>query len=141
MRLWRVVHQGRPDPWRPRRCAHRWNTERVQVTYAARCPALAVAEALAYVRHVDELGGYLLHEAEYEGSTETSERVPEGPQWPHDPVVQAKGDAWVEAGRAGALLVPTILLPTGTNVMLSQDHPDFDRLRPVRTHVLDAYVR
>lgn len=142
MRLWRVVLEGQDEPWRPPRYAHRWNTGRVAVTYAATTAALAVSEVLVYVRHVDELEGRLLMEAEYGGTTERLNPLPKGwNQWPHDRSVQQAGDAWVERASAGALEVPTVLLPEGSNVMLNQDHTDFRDLKGIAEHPLSRFQR
>lgn len=142
MKLWRIALHDEADAWQPRRHAHRWNTRNVAVTYAATAPALAVSEVLVYVRHVDELEDRVLLEAEYGGTLDRLDPLPKGwNQWPHDRKVQEAGDTWVERGTAGALEVPTVLLPEGTNVMLSQDHKDFRTLKPVARHPLSRFQR
>ncbi len=106
--------------------AHRWTSERSLVTYASLEPGTAVTEILTYARDVDQLANRYLVGGEYTGSVMELEDLPKGwNAWPHNPKVQATGDAWYRSRTAGALIVPSAILPA-KNVILNRDHPDFE---------------
>ncbi len=142
MRIWRTVHRDHAeDPFHAPRLSHRWTSPKSHVTYAALDSALAVLEKVAMVRRADQLEPYLLIEAEYTGSVEEAKSLPAGwDAFPHPKETQTVGDAWFAAGRTGALVVPSALVPA-RNIVLNREHGDFSRLTVKGRHRLKGMAR
>lgn len=141
MKVWRIVREKNlTDPWRPPEMNHRWNTDRHRVTYAALDPGTAVTEQLVYIKEVRQFGDRYLVEGEYSGTVEEAIDLPNGwDAWPHIPAVQTYGDDWLTGATAGALILPSALLPT-RNIMINQRHPDFS-ITEIEVHTLSGLTR
>ncbi len=142
MKVWRtILEKHRDAPFQTPRATHRWTTTASRATYATLEPALAVVEKMALVRTVDQLSAYVLVEAEYAGTMESVSKLPNGwNAFPHNAAAQAIGDAWYAKGATGALLVPCALIPD-QNIILNQDHHDFESITIVKVHSLTAMNR
>ena len=116
------------------------DTARHRVTYAALDPGTSVTEAFVYLKQVSQFGDRVLAEGEFRGAVEDATDLPAGWEaWPHQPHVQAYGDAWLERGRSPALRVPSALIPA-SNVLLNQAHADF-HVETVAVHRLRGLTR
>lgn len=113
----------------------RWNSPGVRAAYASDNAALAVLEVLVHLDVTATLSTYSLVEASLPNESidelDTS-RLPD--DWSTSPVparVQMLGDAWMSAGQALALRVPSTLVPGASNLLINPAHPDIDRFQVV----------
>lgn len=135
MTVWRLVRRpfarGAQSAYSGEGAARRggrWNSRGVHVTYASTSRALAVVELLVHVdwSHVPTdlifIGAALPPD-----SIERLDRLPE--RWnasPPLPTLGEVGDAFVQTGRALALLVPSAIVAGEHNVLLNPLHPSFN---------------
>ncbi len=106
----------------------RWNSRGVHVTYASTSRALAVVELLVHVDWSDVPSDLVFIGATLpRGGVERLDKVPE--RWnasPPLPTSAEVGDAFVQRGRALALLVPSAVVAGEHNVLLNPLHPRFN---------------
>lgn len=107
----------------------RWNSIGTPVLYCASSIALATLETVHYLR----AGGlpfnrYLVRvdipDALWR-ARQTLDPLPGG--WdaiPAGATARAAGDAWIASNSAALLLVPSVLVPDGSNVLVNPRHPD-----------------
>ena len=114
----------------------RWNSPGRPVVYASTTLSLAALEYLIHVDAADAPSDLVALTVELPDEVDV-ERVeaaglPAG--WEQAPEPQACkdiGDAWLVAGRALALRVPSAPIPEEENVLLDVRHPDAQRVRIV----------
>jgi len=102
------------------------------VIYAGESFAIAVLEKLVH------LPIRRLPRNEVFGSIEIPDALAEAidavavPGWDADDMAASRafGDAWYDAARSCALLVPSVVTRIDRNVLINQTHPDFRRLAP-----------
>jgi RES domain-containing protein len=107
----------------------RWHSRGRRLVYTARSESLAKLEALAHFRP-SLAPALVLVEAEIpDGQIAVVASLPPG--WnavPETDVSRAIGDAWLAAGAALALEVPSVHSTTETNVLVNPAHPAFARV-------------
>ena len=54
---------------------------------------------------------------------------------------QKRGDAWLEQNRTALLLVPCVIVPETTNVLINPRHPESARIKIKRIHEQSADTR
>lgn len=112
----------------------RWNSPGVRVVYTTSSIALTVLEVLAYRKTKRPLEPRHLYRVTLQESQVRWVQPDELPKdwntYPHPESTQQLGDAWVQAGEALGLAVPSVLAPPEVNVMLNCLHPDFRWLQP-----------
>lgn len=110
----------------------RWNSPGTRVAYASSNSALAVLEVLVHMTSGSALSGYSLIHASIPDARAEELPVADWPRnWSASPVppdVQSVGDAWIRAGRALALSVPSALVAGSYNVLINPAHPAFVEL-------------
>jgi RES domain-containing protein len=114
----------------------RWNAPGRPVVYTAGTLALA---ALEYLVHVDPdaVPGDLVAltiDVPDDAPLEALDAAALPGDWARaseHPACRERGEAWLRAGRALALRVPSALVPEETNVLLNPGHPDAGRVRVV----------
>lgn len=137
-----------PDAWRLCRAAYRaldgegarlwggrWNSPGRPVVYAAGTLALAALEYLAHVDPEDVPDDLVaLGIALPDGAPVrvlTVDDLPDGWRAPGAAACLAIGDAWLAAGDALALRVPSALVPEEVNLLLDPKHPAMGAVRVV----------
>ncbi len=118
-----------------RRAGGRWNPRGAAVVYAGDHPALAVAEYLVHVRDPEDLPDALVFLRIVVPDDVAVAAVPRAdleradPEWrpAGSPASRAAGAAWLAAGAAAVLRVPSAVVPLAENVLLNPAHPDAAR--------------
>jgi RES domain-containing protein len=109
----------------------RWNGPGTPIVYVAGSQALAALEMLAHLDSAEVLLKYVMIEVRFDESlvTEIGAELPR--DWATDPppvALAAIGDQWAASGRSAVLRVPSALVPSENNYLLSTRHPDFPRI-------------
>lgn len=111
----------------------RWNSPGARVVYTSQSAALAALEILVHLGRGSALATYVLIECTFDESLVSRldrTRLPEN--WrshPAPPELQLIGDEWIKSGRSAVLEVPSAVIETDSNYLLSPQHPDFSRIR------------
>ena len=99
------------------------------VVYASDTLALAVFEVAVHLPSYRALWGRVAFRVEVPDALIEAVGEPDlPPDWRSTPPsrsTQALGDAWVGDARSVALLLPSVLLPHHTNLVLNPAHPDW----------------
>ena len=113
----------------------RWNSPSRAVIYACETQTGAMLEKLVHTN-----GRMPRHQVcvvfEAPDSLKTASLDPKDiPGWAAADMVASRraGDAWLEKAATAALLVPSAVFDVERNVLLNPEHPDFRRMRVVRT--------
>ena len=133
---WRVVSRKYAasafDGEGARRLGARFNSPGTAVVYASDTLALAVLEVAVHLPSYRALRGRVAFRVEV--PTDLVETLTEADlpaDWRSTPPsrsTQSLGDAWVRDARSPALVLPSVLLPHHTNLVLSPAHPAFNRV-------------
>lgn len=111
----------------------RWNSVGVRVAYASGDAALAVLEVFVHLADTTALPSYSLVSASIPDRLIKDLDLSLLPKsWeasPVPPAVQAIGDDWIRSGSSLALRVPSVLVPSGTNLLINPEHRDFTQLK------------
>lgn len=109
----------------------RWNTPGSRVVYLAESLSLAAYELLVHVpdQVIAPYKRILVEVPEKLIMTLDDSVLPDDWQEPGHPELVAIGDDWIASEQSLGLSVPSALIPGERNVMLLQDHPDFDKVR------------
>lgn len=124
-----------------RRAGGRWNPRGAAVVYAGDHPALAVAEYLVHVRDPEDLPGALVFlriavpDDVAVATVTRADLARADPDWRRAgaPACLTAGAAWLAAGAAAVLRVPSAVVPLAENVLLNPAHPDAGRCAVVET--------
>ncbi len=110
----------------------RWNRPGVPLVYAAQTRALAALEALAHFagaeRHI-EFVTFAIDIPEALALRIEAAGLPR--DWRSDEPgasTQQLGSDWQRGGRPAALVVPSVLIPQESCVLLNPEHPDIDKI-------------
>jgi RES domain-containing protein len=109
----------------------RWHSIGRRIVYAAGSESLAKLEALAHFRP-SEAPALVLVEATVPGRAVARVSLPLPSGWdsvPESNVSREIGDAWLAAGTALALEVPSIHSKSESNILINPDHRAFGRVR------------
>jgi RES domain-containing protein len=115
------------------RSSGRWSSPGRAMVYMSDTPALALLELRVHLELTHELlpDDFVLVAAMIPPDlpVETLASLPENPA--------AYGDRWLDEARSALMLVPSVIVPEGSNVLLNPRHPDATRitvadLRPFR---------
>jgi len=137
MQVWRLSRPEfarRLDGGGNRETGARWNSPGAGVVYTSRSLALCVLETIVHLpaaRFVQGLVATRIHVPDDAGV-----EVVASAELPDDPFAEdaaawfrQRGDRWLEAGSALALVAPSVIVPQEQNVMLNPRHPRADRIR------------
>ncbi|MBC8021522.1 MAG: RES domain-containing protein [Burkholderiales bacterium] len=110
----------------------RWNLPGVPIVYAAQTRALAALEALAhfagaerrieFVTFAIDIAEALALRIEAAGLPRDWRSAEPGAS------TQQLGSDWQRGGRSAALVVPSVLIPQESCVLLNPEHPDIDKI-------------
>jgi RES domain-containing protein len=111
----------------------RWNSLGRLVVYTAESRALALAEILVHLESAAVLSRYVVIGVEIDDAYIAqldSHDLPKN--WRAEPPpkrLQALGDAWLDAGKAAVLRVPSAIVNGEFNYLLNPLHADFSKLK------------
>jgi RES domain-containing protein len=112
----------------------RWNSPGRRVIYAAETYAGALLEILVHASGaVPRSQGYV--EIEIPARLSIEEVTPaDVPRWDSHSfrAARAFGDRWYDEQRTPVLMVPSLVTRVERNVLISQEHPGFRRIRATR---------
>ena len=136
MQVWRLVKPRYApsafDGEGARLYGARWNSVGVRVAYASSDPALAVLEVFVHLEDTTVLPSYSLVSASIPDRLIKDLDLSLLPKsWeasPVPPAVQAIGDHWIRSGSSLALRMPSVVVPSGTNLLINPKHRDFRQL-------------
>jgi RES domain-containing protein len=98
----------------------RWNSPGRAMVYMSDSPALALLELRVHLELTHELlpDDFVLVAATIPPDlpVETLASMPENPV--------AYGDRWLDEARSALMMVPSVIVPEGSNVLLNPRHPD-----------------
>jgi len=110
----------------------RWNSSGTKVVYTSQNISLVALELLVHLDASQVLLKYEMNYAEFDDSLLKELDVSSLPSdWqaePPRPSTQAIGDAWVTGGPSLALAVPSVVVPSETNILINPMHADFGRV-------------
>ncbi len=105
----------------------------MRAAYASSDAALAVLEVFVHLKDTAALSSYSLVSASIPDRLIKDLDLSLLPKsWdasPVPPAVQAIGDDWIRSGSALAVRVPSVLVPSGTNLLINPEHRDFTHLK------------
>lgn len=136
MQVWRLVKARHAssafDGEGARLYGARWNSAGVRVAYASSDPALAVLEVLVHLKDTTLLPSYSLVSGSIpDALVEDLDPLRLPKEWRSSPppaTVQAIGDDWIRSSSSLALRVPSVLVPSGSNLLINPAHPDFSQV-------------
>jgi RES domain-containing protein len=117
-----------------RRRGGRWNQAGIRVAYSSSSLALAALEYFVNIEPNDAPTSLVFVEAIIPDGVKMEHlalaTLPEG--WDAIPApveIQRLGDRWALAGDTVALIVPSVIIPRETNILINSEHVDFKRLQ------------
>jgi len=120
----------------------RWNSRGRRAVYTASHLSLAVLEVYVSIPpalrdELPALEAVKIHVPEGAQGREIASSAFDAMMAQDDPVStsRALGDAWIEARAALVLIVPSVLVPEETNLILNPDHPGMRDVAIVSTRV------
>jgi RES domain-containing protein len=114
----------------------RWNEPGIPMLYAAGSRALACLETVVHLNAAGlPLNRYLVEielpdDLWSAAQSETSASLPVG--WDAEPAGRVSigfGSGWAKSRRSLLLLVPSVIVPEESNILINPQHPDHPRLR------------
>jgi len=114
----------------------RWNPHGRACVYAAGSRALAVLEMLVHLQGRSRTIPYRILTVEIDDDS-ISRLGPPSPGWDARPAGRASqhdGLEWLKAGRTVALLVPSVIIPEESNILLNPNAPGFQKIRIIDEH-------
>lgn len=110
----------------------RWNFPGIPMVYAAHTRALAALESLAHYGGAERRMAFVTFEIEIPDKLATQVEAAALPRdWRSDEPsasTQALGSQWQRSSRSAALVVPSVLVPQESCVLLNPEHPDIDKI-------------
>ena len=117
-----------------RRIEGRWNSARHAVVYTASSLSLAALEKFVHLG-AESLG---IRFVSYQVDIPSSVRIMEWKRsempkdWRTQPApisTQKMGDEWIAGLRGAVLIVPSVVIPSESNVLLNPRHPKFTKIK------------
>jgi len=117
-----------------RRVGGRWNPAGVPVAYCAASLSLSVLEMLVQVDPGELPDDLLALRLEWPADLPATRFRPEAlpRNWRTEagrPALQALGAAWIKGGETAVLLVPSVVIPSETNILINPAHGDAASIR------------
>lgn len=143
--LWRIIDRGliREAFSGQGACDYggRWNSPGTRMVYCSEHPALAALEKLVHIQDMEQLRrSYTLISIDcHRQLAETlHDRLPRN--WTGECTrarLRRIGDQWIASRRSLALIVPSVVLPRSSNILVNPLHPAFDQLQIGRPESFD----
>lgn len=120
----------------------RWNSKDVKIIYTPSSRALACLEHLVHrnALGLKQLFKVMLIEIPDDltiGVLKKEDLENNWSEFSHYPNTQEKGDAWVARNDSAVLQVPSAIIQEEFNYLLNPAHPDFAKIKLVRTEDFD----
>lgn len=133
---WRIVSREHADDAfsgeGASRFPGRWNSRGSRVVYAAQSAALAALEMLVHLDRESNLRPYVLFACTFPAALVERIDLSSLPSnWKNDPPppeLRQRGLDWLRSGRSAVLQVPSVIVETESNYLMSSEHPDFARI-------------
>ena len=110
----------------------RWNLPGIPMVYAAHTRALAALESLAHFGGAERRMDFVTFEIEFPDRLATHLEATFLPRdWrgaEPSPSTQKLGSEWQRSRRCAVLVVPSVLVPQESCVLLNPEHPDIDKI-------------
>jgi RES domain-containing protein len=110
----------------------RWNFPGIPMVYAAHTRALAALESLVHFGGAERRMEFVTFELEIPDKLAIHLKAAKVPRdWRNpepSPSTQALGSEWLRKGSSAVLVVPSVLVPQESCVLLNPEHPDIDRI-------------
>ena len=110
----------------------RWNLPGIPMVYAAHTRALAALESLAHFGGAERRMDFVTFEIEFPDRLATHLEATFLPRdWRGEepsPSTQKLGSEWQRSGRCAVLVVPSVLVPQESCVLLNPEHPDVGKI-------------
>jgi RES domain-containing protein len=141
--LWRISRHDELDGWGGEKSDGRWHpaAKGKRIVYLAEHPAVALIEVLANLKGNPRLfpDTYRLMKIGSPGVPQIAADIARlHKDWRNDLArTQELGNAWLAAGTAALLAVPSAPSPESTNYLLNPRHPDAARLTIQWTRWID----
>ena len=123
----------------------RWNSPGTPVVYTSQSAALAALEMLVHLGRGSILAAYVLIPCTFDDpliSRLERKRLPKNwRSYPAPPELQLIGDDWVKSGTSAVLEVPSAVIDTDSNYLLSSRHRDFKRIRVMERQPFEFDLR
>ncbi len=111
----------------------RWNNPGIRCAYASETAALAILEILVHLQRPGLLDQYSICRATFDDALVSRLPARELPEdWRSFPApsdTRSLGDRWVAEGNGAVLRVPSTIVPSEFNYLMSPAHPDFSKVR------------
>ena len=129
----------------------RWNRRGYPIIYTASSVALAALETIVHTdRGAWPLNRYVLEIAipsdlwRQAVNIQALNALP--PVWDDQPAPKETldfGDGWLVSKRSAILIVPSVIVPQETNILINPAHPDADQIKIVKTtrFIYDGRIR
>lgn len=145
MNLWRILDRGlvREAFSGQGACDYggRWNSPGVRMVYCSEHPALAALEKLVHIQDMEQLRqSYALIAVVCPQALAETLSQPLPRNWTGEgarPQLRRIGDRWSASRRSLALVVPSVVLPRSSNILVNPLHPAFEQLQIGRPESLD----
>ena len=129
MTVWRVSNHATLDGGGGLRASHRWHTRGHRIVYCAPNPATSLLEILVHnevdVQDLPRTYQFLEIHLPDSVSLETLDLTSLPTNWKSNgEVTRQTGDAWLESMRSALLLVPCVIVPETSNVLINPRHRD-----------------
>ena len=133
---WRVCHRRHAERAftgrGTREAGSRWCSAGVGMTFAAATLSLAMLEILVHLKSTRALAAFVGFRLDVPDELVEELAAADLPTdwraWPWPGSTRALGDAWIAAGRAAGLWVPSAVVPRERNLLLNVDHAEFTRI-------------
>lgn len=145
MNLWRIIDRGLVrEAFSGQGAGNyggRWNSPGTRMIYCYEHPALAALEKLVHIQDMEQLRqSYALISVTCppELAETLAQRLPRN--WTGDSArarLRRIGDQWIGSRRSLALIVPSVVLPRSSNILVNPLHPAFGHLRIGRPEGFD----
>ena len=138
MLVWRIVAERHAERVSSgdgaRRWGGRWNPPGIAVIYSSSTLSLAALELLVHLDPDLAPEGLVAAAAELPSEAPVlalqPQRLPDGRRsYPAPSQLRELGAEWIRGADSVALVVPSAVIPSESNVLLNPAHPDFSRLR------------
>jgi RES domain-containing protein len=143
--IWRVSNHVTLDGGGGVRASHRWHTRGRRIVYCAPNPATSLLEVLVQnevdIQDLPRTYQFIEIDMPDSVSSENLDLNSFPSDWKSNTEVTRKmGDAWLEATQTALLLVPCVIVPETSNILMNPRHPDSSlaSIRRVHQHFLDA---
>lgn len=124
----------------------RWNNKGVALIYTSDSVSLCTLEVVVHSEQGDVPRNYVLHTLEIPDDLSilevaTGSLPPDWRTFPHSEAARRIGDQFVKEGKAAILKVPSAVVPNDFNYLLNPAHPDFSRIKIIKTEVYEFDTR